>query len=118
MKIKIFALVLALVLCAGSLAGCSKDGGDGAETSVSVSEYTGTGGTLELPEVTGGDADIEAFYEEQYKNMTPEEIAQFEQDLKDLGITKEELFNLMYYSDGSVAATAGAETTGEETTAK
>ena len=114
MKIKVFALVLALVLCAGMLAGCSKDGDKGVEGSVSVSEYTGTGGTLELPSVTGNNADIDAFYEEQYANMTPEEITQFEQDLKDLGITKEELFNLMYYSDGAATAATTAEATTAE----
>ncbi len=118
MKLRIFTLVLALVLCAGIFVGCGKDDKDGADPAVTGSEYTGTGETIKLPEVTGDQkSDIDAFYEEQYKEMTPDEIAQFEQDLKDLGITKEELFNLMYYSDApETSAPADEETTTEGTT--
>ncbi|MBE6707785.1 MAG: hypothetical protein E7578_00910 [Ruminococcaceae bacterium] len=124
MKIRFIALALVFVLTAGMLIACSKDdnGGKNDDAKATGSEYTGTGETLELPEVTfdtasGDKPDIDAFYEEQYKNMTPDEIAQFEQDLRDLGITKEELFNLMYYSDAPETAAPDEETSSGETTA-
>lgn len=109
---KIVILALALVLCAGVLMGCS-DGADKGSAGGSTAAGTrtpGTGETLVLPEVTMDENaattfDIDKFYEEQYAKMTPEEIAQFEQDLIDLGITKEEFASLLFYNgDGQTAA--------------
>ena len=114
MKLRIVIIAMALVLSLGILCACSGDDGDAKET-VTGSAYTGTGDTLSLPDIsvpehTGtGKSDMELFYEEQYAQMTPEEIAQFEQDLKDLGLTKEQFYSLMYLDEGAAVTTADPE---------
>lgn len=110
MKFRIITLALALVLCVGILCGCSKDGEENKEA-VTGSKHTGTGETISLPDIevpteTGtGLSGMDKFYEEQYANMTPDEIAQFEQDLVDLGMTKEDFYSLIYAGGESAAAT-------------
>ena len=119
MKIRFIILALALVVSFGILCGCAKNDAEPAETT-GVKVPAGTGETLSLDgvelgsEVEGDDfqKEMEAFYSEQYADMTPEEIAQFEQDLVDLNMTKEQFYGLLYYAgDGeTTAATAAAET--------
>lgn len=114
-KKRIVILALALVLCVGMLIGCNggNGGNDAASGTTTAGTRTpGTGETLVLPEVTAEEGaettfDIDAFYEEQYAQMTPEEIAQFEQDLIDLGITKEELASLLFYNENAQTVAAG-----------
>ena len=124
MKFRIIAVALALVLCIGVLCACGNDEGENKEV-VTGSKYTGTGETLDLPHIDipeehstddEGKSAMDKFYEEQYAGMTPEEIAQFEQDLKDLGMTKEEFYSLMFYGGGDGGMTT-AGTTEPETPA-
>lgn len=122
MKFRIIAVVMALVLCFGILCACDNNDGDDKEV-VTGSKYTGTGETLDLPEVEiptdAGDVKsaMDKFYEEQYADMTPEEIAQFEQDLVDLGMTKEEFYSLMYMQEGDGGMVTAGTTEPEATTA-
>lgn len=121
MNKRIIIAVMAFVLCLGILCGCGSEGDDAKETATAV-PYTGTGETLaipdiEVPEESGtGMSEMDKFFEEQYADMTPEEIAQFEQDLKDLGMTKEQFYSLMYLpSESATEASTKGETTAETT---
>ncbi len=105
----VIAAAIAIVICFCIFSGDSNKDGGASETKT---EYTGTGETLaKVPDVgtgTGDAAKPGLDWDELYKDMTPEEIAQFEQDLKDLGWTKEDIENLLYYDPETTAASADA----------
>lgn len=99
MKLRLILASVALcaVLCAGMLTGCGNDTStDGTDT---TTREEVAGGTLEKPEAVTGEGKETLNWDELYKDMTPEEIAQFEKDLDDLGWTKEDLENLLGYGD-------------------
>lgn len=93
--LRLSAVLLALVMCLGMLVACGSDDkakGDAKETETSqiteATEETSTGdGTT-----TTGTIKIE----DLYGDMTEEEIAQFHQDLEDLGMTVDEFLGLLY----------------------
>ncbi len=93
--LRLGAVLLALVVCLTVFAACGSDDkakGDvkGTETSqvTEETEKTSTGdGTT-----TTGTIKIE----DLYGDMTEEEIAQFHQDLEDLGMTVDEFLGLLY----------------------
>ena len=115
--VKIGALLFVLILTLSVFAACGDKKDDKPVT-------TGTGAVgsqfdpeniPELPEGVG-QSDIDKFYEEQYAKMSPEDIAQFEQDLVDLGITKEEFYRLMYAGGANTTTKAPAVTTAASVT--
>lgn len=98
MKSKLISALCA-VLCIGMLAGCDLAASSGsAETTASKTDEV-VGGTLEKPAPVTGEGKETLNWDELYKDMTPEEIAEFEKDLADLGWTKEDLENLLGYGE-------------------
>jgi len=114
-KVKISAAMLVVILCAGIFCGCGNDDKktEGSESAaVTTNGVAVTGETLTIPEISVPDeakSEMDKFFEEQYAEMTPEEIAQFEQDLVDLGMTKEEFYSLIYLQENNGASATATE---------
>lgn len=82
--LKFGAVALVLAMTAMVFVACGEDKkNDTVVTTTAEKVEQGTG-----PKVTG--------IEDLYGDMTPEEISQFYQDLEDLGMTTDDIFNMLY----------------------
>lgn len=89
--VKCSAFAIAAVMCAAALVACGdkKDKADGTEAGTTSVATTAE----KKPVVTGSDR---LTIEDLYGDMTEEEIAQFYKDLEDLGMTTDDIINMLY----------------------
>ena len=89
--VKCGAFAIAAVMCAAALASCGDDKKGGADDAAQTTAATTA--AIKVPAYTGSD---KVTFEDLCEGMTEEEIQQVLKDLEDLGMTTDDLVNMLY----------------------